>query len=218
MPQVGDAVDRVLGRLYTNFILRDLTFFVSGGIVIVFAVNKPFEEIGDIFALNENFVWIIIPAFLAVSYVLGVLLQEAARLIILERASERYIDKRSNELLKSKAYDRRETLVVKMERLIKEGHSEYTRNGVERILFLKQIAATQFSAIGAVIILLVLRFLGNTALLLRHPFQFLGSGLLIYIKISILLVGMGLCFWMYRYKAHQQERVISGLMALAEGN
>lgn len=206
MSDAIEAVGKFIGRLYTNFILRDLTFFVSGGIVIVLVLNNPLKELKHYFVRNGDISWVVVLVFLAISYVLGVLLQEAAR-IPLEKASKWYNDKKFPD------DDWEGELVVKVEELLRMKHrlDDLTLNGLERILFLKQIAATQFSAMGAVIVILKVRFFCDIGLM-RHPMRFFYDGLVLWGKIAILILGMALCFWMYLDKARQQEEIILDLL------
>jgi hypothetical protein len=100
-------------------------------------------------------------------------------------------------------YVRNEPLVVKTERLLRNKNFEHTMNGLERILFLKQVAATQFSVLGAVAIVLITRSANN-------PSQSLGP------IFALLFLGMALCRHMYLEKALQQEKIIYGLLKRGE--
>ncbi len=82
-----ESIQKFFGRPYTSFILRDLTFFVSGGIVLFLAIQEPGDLITDYLRLNDKTSWIGILIVLALSYIIGVILQEGARLL-LEPASE----------------------------------------------------------------------------------------------------------------------------------
>lgn len=141
----ADGIGRLLGRLYTAFILRDLTFFVSGGVVLAAIIQEPIDEGSSALSAQNDFSWIGIPIFLALSYVVGLLLQEIVR-IPLEPLSNRWIRVRRGRSVTG------ERLVVRMERVYRTNMPN-TALGVERILFLKQVAATQFSAMGALAIL-----------------------------------------------------------------
>ena len=88
---------------------------------------------------------------------------------------------------------------MSVEKLIRGKCSEQTLNGLERVLFLKQIAATQFSAFGSALIILSM---GLTTRGFSEEMLF------------VLPVGMALCFWFYIYKARQQNAIIHGLLNL----
>ena len=221
MAQTQETIDRIIGRLYTNFILRDLTFFVSGAIVLVVAVPKPLKLLSQKLPIDRGLYWVAVLAFLAISYVLGVLLQEVAR-FPLDKASKWYNEKKFSDIQtkprkKIVLDDLKGELVVKLEKIyrLSTQPNERTINGLERILFLKQIAATQFSALGAVIIVLKVHFYFDHHFV-RHPVIFLLDGLTLWGKTALLVLGMALCFWMYLDKARQQEWIILGLLDLEE--
>ncbi|MCH8340177.1 MAG: hypothetical protein IIA51_01285 [Chloroflexi bacterium] len=46
-----DSVERIIGRLYTAFILRDLTFVFAGGFVLSVASRHPIETFIVMFSL-----------------------------------------------------------------------------------------------------------------------------------------------------------------------
>ena len=51
----GD-IEKLVGRLYTAFVARDLTFFISGGLVIAVIVDKPFlDSIANAISQDKNF-------------------------------------------------------------------------------------------------------------------------------------------------------------------
>ena len=86
---------------------------------------------------------------------------------------------------------------MSVEKLIRGKCSEQSLNGLERILFLKQIAATQFSAFGSILIVL------SMGLSIRG-FQDQ--------VLFVLPVGMALCFCFYLDKARQQTEIITELL------
>ena len=69
------------------------------------------------------------------------------------------------------------------------------------MLFLKQVAATQFSALVAVTLLKGITF-ADTIL----P----GFG------TKVVFIGLGLCIWMYLDKSYQQEKILYSLLQLEE--
>jgi len=189
MPDVIESVERAVGRLYTAFIMRDLTFFISGAIVIVVVAPSALERLTDIRSLSPKFHWFSILAFLAISYVLGVVLQEAVR-IFMEPLSREYVKRRM------KYTESKDELVVRLEKIIKEGCSDHTIRGIERILFLKQVGGTLFSALLTVLVIFAFRCRIN-----RLPIEGWLTG------IGALL----LCGWIYIDKSLQQEKILSSL-------
>jgi len=189
MSDIIESTERLIGRLYTAFVLRDLTFFISGAIVIVFWIDSPLEHLADILEVVPRFYWFVIVAFLALSYVLGIVLQELVR-TFLEPLSRCYIRSRL------KKPELNTELVARMDRLIKKGCSEHTIRGLERILYLKQIGSTQFSAL--------------LMILLSYIFQVRSSGITAPVLI-ILIVGLLLCKWIYLDKSLQQEKILRSL-------
>jgi hypothetical protein len=185
-----EGFEKLIGRLYTAFILRDLTFFVSGGLVIIACLPKPVDMISRAMSDSDALQWLGIPAFLALSYVLGVLLQELVRLP-LEPLSDWWVRR------KRRGRDAPGRLVVRMEEVYQD-RSLYTALGVERVLFLKQVAATQCSALA---ILTVLSGLGYH-LILQLPWWLL------------LLVSLA---WaaMYLDKTLQEDDILVGLKEMA---
>jgi len=150
MADIFDSVERAAGRLYTAFIMRDLTFFISGAIVIVVVAPSALERLTDFLSLSPKFHWFSILAFLAISYVLGIILQEAVR-TFMEPLSREYIKRRV------KNAESKEELVVRLEKIIKDGCSDHTIRGIERILFLKQVGGTLFSALLTILVVFVVR-------------------------------------------------------------
>jgi hypothetical protein len=185
MSDAIDKAERFIGRMYTTFVLRDLTFFVSGGLVIGAVANKPIvQSLDDNILLSEN-LWLVVIAFLGVSYVLGMILQEGAR-IPLEYLSKKWIKIETDE------EESEEELVSRLEEIYQEGCKEETRFGIERILFLKQIGSTQFSS---TLILLILCINAKQA-----------PWISIFLAMYLLL-----CAWTYIYKSRQQEQILRSL-------
>jgi hypothetical protein len=191
MADIFDSVERAAGRLYTAFIMRDLTFFISGAIVIVVVAPSALERLTDFLSLSPKFHWFSILAFLAISYVLGIILQEAVR-TFMEPLSREYIKRRV------KNAESKEELVVRLEKIIKDGCSDHTIRGIERILFLKQVGGTLFSALLTILVVFVVRCRIN-----RIP----SEGFLIVIGALLL------CGWIYLDKSLQQEKILSSLEA-----
>jgi hypothetical protein len=189
MSDIVDSLERAAGRLYTAFVMRDLTFFISGAAVIVVLDPSILKHLGNNLCLNSKFYWITFLAFLAISYVLGIILQEAIR-TFMEPLSRKYIKCR---LSKSESKDE---LVVRLERIIKNGCSDHTIRGLERILFLKQVGGTQFSALLTILIIFIIRI--GICRISAGYFVLLISGLLI-------------SGWMYLNKSLQQEKILTGL-------
>jgi len=191
MADIFDSVERAAGRLYTAFIMRDLTFFISGAIVIVVVAPSALERLTDFLSLSPKFHWFSILAFLAISYVLGIILQEAVR-TFMEPLSREYIKRRV------KNAESKEELVVRLEKIIKDGCSDHTIRGIERILFLKQVGGMLFSALLTILVVFVVRCRIN-----RIP----SEGFLIVIGALLL------CGWIYLDKSLQQEKILSSLEA-----
>jgi hypothetical protein len=189
MPDVIESVERAFGRLYTAFIMRDLTFFISGAIVTVVVAPSALERLTDILSLSPKFQWFSILAFLAISYVLGIVLQEAVR-IFMEPLSREYVKRRM------KYAESKDELVVRLEKIIKEGCSDHTIRGIERILFLKQVGGTLFSALLAILVIFAIRCRING---LPTEGWLTGIGALL------------LCGWIYMDKSLQQEKILSSL-------
>lgn len=135
----ADGFEKLLGRLYTAFVLRDLTFFASGGLVIASVLPTPVDTIAGALTHLVSFQWLGLAAFLGLSYVLGVLLQEFVR-VPLEPLSSWWIKRKRKRPVPPGR------LVVRMEEVYRK-RSLHTALGVERVLFLKQVAATQSSAL-----------------------------------------------------------------------
>jgi hypothetical protein len=189
MSDIIDSIERAAGRLYTAFIMRDLTFFMSGAIVIVVISPSALERLTEILSLSSKFHWFSILAFLAISYVVGIVLQEAIR-TFMEPLSRRYIKWR----LKNE--ESKHELVFRLEKIIKNGCSDHTIRGIERILFLKQVGGTLFSALLAILVILLVRCRIN---------EIPSGGLLVIIGALLL------CGWIYLDKSLQQEKILSSL-------
>jgi len=187
MSEAIDKVERIIGRMYTAFILRDLTFFVSGGLVIMAGANNTIDEWGLLLCKISDHLWLAIIPFLAISYVLGVILQEAAR-IPLEYLSKKWI---KCKIGKEESTDE---LVARLEKIYQKGFEEETKFGIERILFLKQIGSTQFSSIAIIMLIVCLRDVQ-----VEWKVKFLVDGYLL------------LCAWMYVDKSRQQEQILRSL-------
>ncbi len=219
MAKAIDAVERLIGRLYTTFVLRDLTFIFSGAVVLTFAIGKPLRLVRMIGRLETGHIWVIALAFLAVSYVLGVLLQEASRLIVLEKRSKantlghlHEITSPEEALSGSDPDDLKITFVnqqlaPKLERLRRLGQGQETLYAIERILFLKQIAATQCPTSIAVFILLFIRNVGD------GNAQNVLVRLLIFASIFLIMIPV-LCYRVYLEKALQQEKILWSIYKL----
>jgi hypothetical protein len=108
----------------------------------------------------------------------------------MEPLSREYIKRRL------KNAESKDELVVRLEKIIKDGCSDHTIRGIERILFLKQVGGTLLSALLTILIIFVVRRRIN-----RIP----PEGLLIV--IGALLV----CGWIYLDKSLQQEKILSSL-------
>ncbi len=181
-----DAIEKLIGRMYTSFITRDLTFFVSGGLVIAVALNAPvIDTFASVISRNIDFFWLAIPAYLALSYVVGILLQEIT-LILLEHIP--------NKVKKIKT----EPLIVSMEK-IQHHCSSQTILGLERILFLKQIGATQSITLLVMGVIVLVRNFSSP------PIDIL----------AMLVVGVGLCVWLFYRMSSMQAEIISALEELA---
>ena len=184
------TVDRIIGRLYTAFILRDATFVLSGAIVITVMTPQPLNALAKALGTGKEHFWLAIAAFLALSYVLGALLQEPVRWL-LDKAAHPYIRWRSK---RSPSSDR---LVVRMQRVYASNASEHTIHGIERLLFLRQIAATQLSALAfSVAIVLVT----NSPRLRGYPIWL------------ALLLGLIICLGTYLDKSRQVDDVFTQLL------
>ena len=85
-----DSVERIIGRLYTAFILRDLTFVFAGGFVLPVACRHPFEPFIVMFYLPAEHWWIGLVIFLLTAYVLGMALLESVCWFVVP-ASTRFI-------------------------------------------------------------------------------------------------------------------------------
>lgn len=184
------TVDRLLGRLYTVFILRDATFLVSGGVVIATAISHPLDAMSGFLSTDTDVSWFALIIFLALSYVLGVLLQEGARWP-LDFVARMYVKWRTK---KTPSPDRS---IVRMERVHEADVSEHTVHAIERLIFLRQIAATQTSTVIAVLAILVLR---EGHLYLSGPVW--GAVVLFFI----------ICVGTYLDKSRQLEEVFSQLL------
>jgi len=187
----ADGLEKLIGRFYTAFVLRDLTFFASGGLVIASVLPTPVDTIAGTLTRNISFQWLGLPAFLALSYVLGVLLQELVR-VPLEPLSSWWIKK------KRKRSEPPGRLVVRMEEVYRK-RSLHTALGVERVLFLKQVAATQSSAL---FLLALLRFAGGN---LAMPLPWW-----VFLLISLAWSAM------YVDKSLQEDDILVGLEQLTE--
>lgn len=183
-------VDRVIGRLYTAFILRDATFLVSGSIVITVVIPKPLDALAQTLGTGYQHFWLAVLAFLALGYVLGVLLQECVRWP-LDRLAHWYIRRRAK---RSPSKDR---IVVRMQRVYEAKAGEHTVHGIERLLFLRQIAATQLSAIVVMFLVFLLR---QSPILQGYPF-WLGF-----------LLGLFICIGTYLDKSLQLDDVFIQLL------
>ncbi len=184
-----DKVEGLIGRLYTAFIARDLTFFVSGALVIAVVVQQPLDQITKTLSISGELPpWISVAALLALSYVLGAILQEAGRLI-LEPMQCLYVRSRGEVPPDSPE-------IVRRDALRKRVHSEQTYLAIERLVFLRQVAGTQFSSYVA--ILIALRLPGAPTCI--PP-----------LLVPLLGFGAGICIWVYLDKSHGLERVMSGL-------
>jgi hypothetical protein len=183
-------VDRVIGRLYTAFILRDATFVISGGIVLTTAVHQPLQALALVLGGRSSLSWFVVVTFLGLSYVLGVLLQEGARWP-LDKASHRYIKWRSGK------DPSKERSIVRMERLHQANTSEHTIHAIERLVFLRQVSATVLSAVFAV-----------TGVLLVGSAQ----GLRAWQAWLALVLGAILCVGTYLDKSRQLEDVFNQLL------
>lgn len=183
-----DGIEKLIGRMYTAFVARDLTFFLSGGLVIAAVFGAPvFDSFTGAISLDKDRYWLAIPVYLAVSYTLGVLLQEIT--LLLSEHIPNWVKAR-----KRKDYQLPDPLVVQMETLF-QTCSPQTMLGLERILFLKQIGATQFPALIIV----------GVALWIRNPSP---STLGVLVPLAILAA---LCLWLFYRMSKQQERIIIGL-------
>jgi hypothetical protein len=183
-----DGIERLIGRMYTAFVARDLTFFVSGGLVIAIAIGGPFlDPFANAISADRNFHWLAIPTYLAVSYILGVLLQEVT-LLIFEHIPNWY------KTRTGQVTQRSDPLIVRMERLHQQC-SPHTILALERILFLKQIGATQLPTLIIV----------GAVLWVRNPPWFT-------IGMRVILAVLAfLCFWLFYRMSKLQPRIISGL-------
>jgi hypothetical protein len=189
MSDIVDSVERAAGRLYTAFIMRDLTFIISGAIVIVVVAPSALERLADVLSLSSKYYWFAILTFLAVSYILGIILQEAVR-TFMEPLSRKYIKWRL------KNAESKDELVVRLEKIINDGCSDHTLRGIERILFLKQVGGTLFSSLLTILIIFAIRIR-----IYRIPSQ----------ALLIIVGGLLLCGWIYLDKSFQQEKILSSL-------
>ncbi|MCH8876698.1 MAG: hypothetical protein IIA89_07715 [Chloroflexi bacterium] len=184
-----DSVERIIGRLYTAFILRDLTFVFAGGMVLSVASRHPIETLIELFSLPAEQWWIGLVIFLLAAYVLGMVLQESVRWF-LRPASKRYIQWRLGKSISNGQ------MVVRLDRIIRADCSEHTMLAIERTQFIKQTGSTQLAALLSIAILVALKV---------HGYAF--SGLL----LLALPIGMILTSWIYLDKSLEQEKILSGL-------
>jgi hypothetical protein len=143
-----DEAEKLVGRLYTTFIMRDLTYVISGGLVIG-VVLAPLGVI-DLESANP---WLVVPAYLVCAYVMGLLLQETAVLVRLMRMvpRQRESDEGSNNY------------IILMDDIHQHCHPN-TVLMIERVVFLKHFGATLGSALLVVgVLLLVYMLLGILA-------------------------------------------------------
>jgi len=195
----ADTVDRFIGRLYTAFILRDATFLISGATVIAVALPQPVSALSKVLGTETSHSWLAVAAFLGLSYVSGVLLQEGARWP-LDKASHRYITWRNK---KDPSSDR---TIVRMQRVHKSGAIEHTIHAIERLIFLRQVAATVLSAL---VVTTAILLIGSSAAAREWQF-WLGA-----------VTALVLCVGTYLDKSRQLEDVFGQLIAerpTAEGS
>ena len=132
-----EALERLIGRLYNLFIMRDLAFLISGGLVIG-ALIIPFQ-IKDWLINGNGNPWIVVPAYLAIAYVVGLILQEAALFFL------RCCDKTERD---------NQYLAVLMEDIHQHCHFN-TVIAIERILYFKQIGSTFCGSLPVIFVVLL---------------------------------------------------------------
>lgn len=178
-----DSVERIIGRLYTAFILRDLTFVFAGGMVLAVASRHPIETFIELLSLPSEQWWIGLLIFLLAAYVLGMVLQESVRWFLVP-ASKIFMEWRLPRSIST------DEMVVRLDRIIKAGCSEHTILAIERTQFIKQTGSTQLSVLLSIAVLVASRV---------HGYVF--SGLL----VLALFTGVLLTSWIYLDKSLQQE-------------
>lgn len=142
--------DRIVDRLYTDFLLRDTTFIVSGAMTLSVALPTPVDVLASAISGDKSIRWTGIVAFIALSYVLGVLLQEAARTVL-----EGIADDHVRLSRPGTTWQRRQVAMI--EQLVQRGVSGLTVRGLERLVFLRQVAATQNATYAAILAILAVR-------------------------------------------------------------
>jgi hypothetical protein len=134
---IVEALERLIGRLYNSFIMRDLSFLISGGLVIGILII-PFKIKDWLISGNSN-PWIVVPAYLGIAYVVGLILQEAALLFL----------RRRDQTEEDNHY-----LAVLMEDIHQHCHFN-TVIAIERILYFKQIGSTFCGSLPVIIVVLL---------------------------------------------------------------
>jgi hypothetical protein len=201
MSTVLEAIDRLISRLYTAFILRDLTFLVSGAMVITIAFPKPLERLATVLSLHHDFPWLSLIAFLALSYVLGVVLQELAR-FPLEWIANLCIEFMTN-IEKNRCIAEVKLFLLEKSQPSDHVIPDEVKRSIERIAFIKQIGGTQASALLAVLVICIFR----PGAFRVHP-----------ILIAALIFGILLCSAIYVCKSLQQAENLEALKNKGSSN
>lgn len=126
--------DKFLGGLYSMFITRDLTYIVSGGLVIGIA-GIPFISI-DLMA--STIPWYILLIYAACSYILGLLLQETAVFFKIMQMEPKQIE--------SDGSTKKINYIILMDDIHQKCHPQ-TILKLERYIYLKHFGATVGTAL-----------------------------------------------------------------------